>query len=75
MHTSYEHKQLMGVISDVLDVAKIEANQLVLEEKEFSLDRILQSVFRLSKIKVCVWVLYERFIRECWVCARVDACK
>jgi len=42
---------LLNVINDVLDMAKIEANKLVLSPVEFNFDRMLQSVITIINFK------------------------
>jgi len=43
---------LLGVINDVLDMAKIEANKLVLSHVEFDFERMLQKVFTVINHRV-----------------------
>ncbi|MBX6323175.1 MAG: PAS domain-containing sensor histidine kinase, partial [Rhodospirillaceae bacterium] len=47
IHASAQH--LLGVINDILDVAKIEAGKAELQESEFNLTRLFDSVFRLIR--------------------------
>ncbi len=47
IHASAQH--LLGVINDILDVAKIEAGKAELQESEIELPRLFDSVFRLIR--------------------------
>ncbi len=45
-------KHLLGIINDVLDMSKIEANKLELSHDEFEFDRLLQKVVGIVKFRV-----------------------
>ncbi|WP_424245967.1 PAS domain S-box-containing protein [Elusimicrobium posterum] len=42
---------LLGVINDILDISKIEANKMELSEEEFSFDRMLQKVVNVISLR------------------------
>jgi len=45
-------QQLFSIINDVLDMSKIEANKLEINEEEFDFERMLQSVFDVVQVKM-----------------------
>ena len=45
-------KHLLGVINDILDISKIEANKLELAQESFSFSEMLQSVVNVSNIRI-----------------------
>ena len=45
-------KHLLGVINDILDMSKIEANKFELSEKEFNLERMLQQVVGVNNLRM-----------------------
>ena len=44
--------QLLGVINDVLDMSKIDANKLEIIEEEFNFEHMLQNVFNVVQVKL-----------------------
>lgn len=49
--------QLLKIVSNILDVSKIQAGRMILEQREFNLRELLQDVFAVGRVKVCVQVL------------------
>lgn len=43
-------KSLLGLINDILDISKIEANKLTLENAEFSLNELLEDLLSLTSV-------------------------
>jgi signal transduction histidine kinase/DNA-binding response OmpR family regulator len=49
VQTSAEH--LLGIVNDILDMAKIDAGKLTLEEKEFSMEAVVEEVLRIFALR------------------------
>ena len=47
---------LSSVISDILDLSKLEMGKMTLESRPFSLATVLEDVFLIARPKVCVCV-------------------
>jgi len=45
-------RQLLGVINDVLDMSKIDANKLEIISEEFNFEQMLQNVFNVVQVKM-----------------------
>jgi len=44
-------RHLMVVINDILDISKIEANKFVLDEKEFDLHQLIDSIYKTMQVQ------------------------
>ncbi len=45
-------RQLLGIINDVLDMAKIEADKFVINRQEFDFEKMLESIFAIMQVKL-----------------------
>ena len=45
-------KQLLGIINDILDIAKIEANKFEIVPNEFEFEKVIQDIFNMMQIKM-----------------------
>ncbi|MDR2633200.1 MAG: response regulator [Treponema sp.] len=51
-HIENSSHQLLGIINDVLDMSKIEANKLEIINEEFDLEHMIQHVFNVVQVKI-----------------------
>ncbi len=69
----YCGNHLLGLISDILDLSKIEAGKIVLNNKEFSLTKLLYNIYNVMKVKADEKHLEFELIAGCgrdfWVVA------
>ncbi|MDR2933033.1 MAG: GAF domain-containing protein, partial [Oscillospiraceae bacterium] len=45
-------RQLLGIINDVLDMSKIDADKLVITENEFNFEEMMENVFNVIQVRV-----------------------
>ncbi len=45
-------KQLLAIINDILDMAKIEANKFEIEAQEFNFEKMLQNIYDVNRVKM-----------------------